>query len=997
MADFANLVIGVNTSELKRGERDLQKFGTTAKTMNGAVVSATRALALFGGAFAAVRAVSQASQTFASLANGMRILGFEAEAVAAQINKIGDIAKRTRSPLEATAQLFQRVSIAAKDLGASQQQVLRFTENVGLALAQQGGSAAQASGALLQLSQALSGGTVRAEEFNSILEGAFPIAQAAANAIEGAAGSVGKLRSMVIEGEVSSREFFNAILSSSEALEAAFGNTVPTVSQALTVLSTSFTLFVGQADSFLGASSALANLIIFLSGNLEYLAGVVSVAAVAFGVRYVAAMVTARLATFSLIGALQGLKAALISTGIGVVIVGLGLVVGQLIKARSQTESFGDTFRMVALQVKAASLNMKAYFISALGGMAYEFIEFTYVVADGLNSIFGTNLMGASAEITQNLNKAFLETEAAAAAATAAANALKISIAETSDESDGASLALDKLGGSAKDAAKAAKEAAEAAKKLADEIQALEFDADPLKKYNFELANLNRLSAAGLSDGAYAKAVQDLNDGLAESYPLVGKVSDAFGDFVAGGLQDFKGFVSTILGSFKSMLSQMIATAARNKIMISMGLGGSAMGTVASAAPVGGVGAIGGALGGIGASFMSGASGLLTGGISGATAAISGATGALGGLAAAAGAIALPVLAVVGIFAAFKKKTELLDSGLKVTVNGFNAAIESFSKTKSSRFFGLFSSTSSNTTQLSAAQASPITGAIGSIQQSVLSAAAGLGIGADAFSKFSYKFNLSLKGMTEEQKMSAVSAELAKMGDAFASVIPGITSLNELLAASAERYNLQNRLLELQGKGEELLARQRAALMAATNDLNKSILQQIFVLEDAAAAQAKANEAAQAAAQKAAGIAKERFGLTNRLLELQGKDAELLKRIRAEEVRAADASNRSILRQIYALEDLAKASEDAAAAARVLFNAVDENNFATGADFRRGLSRASNGIEYTPQQSQAEMLMELKALNARIDMLQSTSEITANSSTQTADNTDFRNSLLLGV
>jgi len=902
MADFANLVIGLDTSGLKRGERDVKSFGKTSKAMNGAIVSATRALALFGGAFAAARAVSSASQAYASMANSMRVLGFEADDVAAKINQIGEISKRTRSPLEATAQLYQRISIAAKDLGASQQQVLLFTENVGLALAQQGGSAAQASGALLQLSQAMSGGTVRAEEFNSILEGAFPIAQAAANAIEGAAGSVGQLRNMVIAGEVSSREFFNAILSSSEALEAAFGNTVPTVSQALTVLSTSFTLFVGQADSFLGASSALAEVIILLSGNLEFLAGVVSVAAVAFGVRYVAAMVTARLATFSLIGALQGLKAALISTGIGVVIVGLGLVVGQLIKARAQTESFGDTFRMVALQVKAASLNMKAYFISALGSMAYEFIEFTYVVADGINSLFGTNLMGASAEITQNLNKAFLETEAAAYAATAAANALKITIAETSDESDGTAAALDKLAAGAKSAA----------------------------------GGVDKLTPA-LTDAE--KATQSYAD------TMQGFIVDGIGKAVDNMVDGFTGGLKSIKDIFVATIKQMISFAIKNKIMLSLGMGGSAMGTAASAA-TGGAGGLGGSLAGIGslgsvfAGSLSGtASAFMSGGIGagvgqiGAT--LGAVTGSLGSLAAAAGAIALPLLAVVGVFKFFGKSTKLLDQGLQLTVKGMNSVVESFSKTKTSRFFGLSSRTSTSTSQLDAAAASPLTNAIDGIQKSVLSAAAGLGIGADAFSKFSFGFRISLNGLTEEQKMSAVTAELAKMGDAFAAVVPGISSLNELLAVSSERYNLQNRVLELQGKGEELLARQRKAQMNATNDLNKAILKQIFNLEDASIAQEKTNALA---------------------------------------------------------EEAAKAAAQAQAA---LFSSINENDFATGVDFRRGLARASSGIEYSPQQSQAEMLAELKALNARIDMLQSTSEITANSSRQTAENTDFSNALTL--
>jgi hypothetical protein len=308
----------------------------------------------------------------------------------------------------------------------------------------------------------------------------------------------------------------------------------------------------------------------------------------------------------------------------------------------------------------------------------------------------------------------------------------------------------------------------------------------------------------------------------------------------------------------------------------------------------------------------------------------------------------------------FSKKTKLLDEGLQLTVNGFDAAIQTFSKTKTSRFFGLSSSTRTTTSQLDAAAASPLTNAIDGIQKSVLSAAAGLGIGADAFSKFSFGFKLSLKGLTEEQKMTAVTAELAKMGDAFAAVVPGISSLNELLAVSSERYNLQNRVLELQGKGEELLARQRAAQMNATNDLNKAILQQIFNLEDAASARARADMLAQEAAQAAAQVAQETAKA------------------------AADAA-----------QEVAQAAQDAAQAVAALVSSINENDFSTGVDFRRGLARASSGIASTPQQSQAEMLAELKALNARIDMLQSTSEITANSSRQTAENTDFSNALTL--
>jgi TP901 family phage tail tape measure protein len=671
------------------------------------------------------------------------------------------------------------------------------------------------------------------------------------------------------------------------------------------------------------------------------------------------------------------------------------LLTGNVGKTSDEVLRLEKEIRLIEASIKAADGGMVV-----LGGNTdasakkAEILSTTITNINFSNAISGAsflaNDLGVNIDLANKLNAALNRTAGIAEAKPAAGGARGLGFGLGNADTGaiaGLTLAYGDLSGSASEVnstiatlnknyedsikptkalSKAAKDAAADAKELADEIQRLEFNADPIKKYNAELEALNKLSAAGLSDGAYAKAVQDLNDGLADSFPLIGSVSDAFGDFVAGGLSDFKGFVSTILGSFKSMLSQMIATAARNKIMIGMGIGGSSVGTVANAATGGGAGL----LGGLGAStglFASSVgtglsvvgSGFMAGGFGGAATA---GMGAIGGGIGAGGAMgfgtalgaALPFIgAAVLAIGLFSKKTKLLDEGLQLTVNGMDSLVESFSKTKTSRFFGLSSSTRTNTSQLDAAAASPFTTAIDGIQKSVLSAAAGLGVGADAFSKFSFGFQLSLKGLTEEQKMSAVTAELAKMGDAFAAVVPGISNLNELLAVSAERYNLQNRVLELQGRGEELLARQRAAQMNATNGLNKAILQQIFNLEDAASAQARADILAQEAAQAAAQVAQE------------------------------------------VAQKVAQAAQDAAQAVAALVSSINENDFATGVDFRRGLARASSGIASTPQQSQAEMLAELKALNARIDVLQSTSEITANSSAQTAENTDFSNALTL--
>jgi len=67
---------------------------------------------------------------------------------------------------------------------------------------------------------------------------------------------------------------------------------------------------------------------------------------------------------------------------------------------------------------------------------------------------------------------------------------------------------------------------------------------------------------------------------------------------------------------------------------------------------------------------------------------------------------------------------------------------------------------------------------------------------------------------------------------------------------------------------------------------------------------------------------------------------------------------------------------------------VNEDLFATGQDYVRGLSRSSNSQLFTPQQSDAELRAELRALNVSMERLVSTSEITAGNTGRGADAAD---------
>lgn len=150
--------------------------------------------------------------------------------------------------------------------------MLQFTNGVTAALRVQGGDAASASGALMQMSQALASGVVRAEEFNSINEGARPILEAVAAGWDKGAISVSKLRAIMLDGKLASKDFFDSFLRGSAMLEEKAAKAPLTVAQSMTNLHTALTKYIGEANSSYGVTERIAAGIKMLADNLDILA-----------------------------------------------------------------------------------------------------------------------------------------------------------------------------------------------------------------------------------------------------------------------------------------------------------------------------------------------------------------------------------------------------------------------------------------------------------------------------------------------------------------------------------------------------------------------------------------------------------------------------------------------------------------------------------------------------------------------------------------------------
>ena len=204
----------------------VNKFSGALGAIKGLGVPA--ALTAIGTAIAAVGAASiQAATQFEDYRNQLRLITDSAGDLEATLQVLNNAAVRNRASFAETVDLYTKLRVATEELGISNERILDVTGKFQQALALSGADANTAAGAIRQFGQAMASGTVRGDEFNSIVEALGP---ALAIMARESGISVGELRDLSQAGELTAETFFRMI-ENSNSLSAAFSNTEKTVSQ----------------------------------------------------------------------------------------------------------------------------------------------------------------------------------------------------------------------------------------------------------------------------------------------------------------------------------------------------------------------------------------------------------------------------------------------------------------------------------------------------------------------------------------------------------------------------------------------------------------------------------------------------------------------------------------------------------------------------------------------------------------------------------------------
>ena len=232
----------------------------------GKAASAMKSLAVTLGAAFGVSEVMQAAEAYTTISNRLSLVTKSSDELYAAQSDLFEIAQRTRSPLEATAEVYQRLAQNAGALGLSLSEVGDTTETINKLMVISGTSAQASEAALTQLGQAFASGTLRGEELNSVMEQAPALAMAIA---DGMGVTVGELRKLGEQGKITSAAVIEALNQQGAAVDAQFARMAPTIAGATTTIKNSFIEIVGKMDQTVGASSAVAEALMGISDAMD--------------------------------------------------------------------------------------------------------------------------------------------------------------------------------------------------------------------------------------------------------------------------------------------------------------------------------------------------------------------------------------------------------------------------------------------------------------------------------------------------------------------------------------------------------------------------------------------------------------------------------------------------------------------------------------------------------------------------------------------------------
>lgn len=249
--DIASGVFGGTRTALGGLEGQLKSL----RSLGGSVFA-------FAGISVGVAGMVQLADAYANMTGRLRVATQYTGDFDSTLAMLKESASATRSSLEATVDLYIKMSPALRGIGLSAKGVVGVITTINQAINLSGASAQAAAAALVQFGQGMGAGALRGDELNSVIEQTPMLAQAIA---DGLGVPIGALRSMGDAGELTAEKVAAALVKMKDQIEADANRLPKTVSQSLQALRDAVMLYVGETDAATNGTSSLSNVILVLA------------------------------------------------------------------------------------------------------------------------------------------------------------------------------------------------------------------------------------------------------------------------------------------------------------------------------------------------------------------------------------------------------------------------------------------------------------------------------------------------------------------------------------------------------------------------------------------------------------------------------------------------------------------------------------------------------------------------------------------------------------
>lgn len=283
VAKIGNFTQGMRQAS-SSAEREMQRASSSVNVMNGMLGK----LAATAGTVFSINQIKNYADSYTGIVNQLKLVTSGQAELNTAMNDTYKIAQATASSWGAVNTVYSKYMSNAKVLNLTQAETARLTEVTSKAVSISGSTTEAAAGALFQFGQALDGNILRAEEYNSLVDGAGGLLNAMA---KGLGVTRGELRQMMLDGKLSGQVITEALLKAGDSVDELYSKTDTTMTASFNLITTEVTKMVGEFDSATGASKTFVQGITLLSQNMDALVDVAMVAGAYWAGTYIPVLI----------------------------------------------------------------------------------------------------------------------------------------------------------------------------------------------------------------------------------------------------------------------------------------------------------------------------------------------------------------------------------------------------------------------------------------------------------------------------------------------------------------------------------------------------------------------------------------------------------------------------------------------------------------------------------------------------------------------------------